>query len=285
MIQKISFNLLCLTASCLLSCFTLNAQHKHELSLYGGGGLSALQYEVATGKQKGGPGGNLGLGYHFFFSQQWGLGTGVELACYNTRYNADNISVRYMTTDMEGNGFEFRSAVNGYKEKQQAMLLQIPLMLQFQTGDEHRFYVSAGGKVGIPVSGKYESSNTGIQNSGYYEKENYEYTTQTFMGFGQFTGRGAEGDMSFKTAFFASAELGMKWRLNGNWSLYTGAYLDYGLNDIAKKQSRPFVEYNTGSPEDFTVNSIVNSQYQTSSFTEKIIPVAAGIRLRLAFGK
>jgi hypothetical protein len=158
-------------------------------------------------------------------------------------------------------------------------------MLQFQTGDEHRFYVSAGGKVGIPVSGKYESSNTGIQNSGYYEKENYEYTTQTFMGFGQFTGRGAEGDMSFKTAFFASAELGMKWRLNGNWSLYTGAYLDYGLNDIAKKQSRPFVEYNTGSPEDFTVNSIVNSQYQTSSFTEKIIPVAAGIRLRLAFGK
>lgn len=285
MTRKIIFNLQCLMVGLLLSCFTLNAQHRHEFLLSGSGGLSSLQYEAATGKQKNGLGGNLGLGYRFFFSPQWGLGTGVELACYNTRYNADNISIRYMATDMNGDGFEFRSTVNGYEEKQQATLVQIPLMLQFQTGNKHRFYAAAGGKVGIPVGGKYESSNTGIQNSGYYEYEDKEYTTQTFMGFGQFTGKGNEGDLSFKTAFFASVELGMKWALNESWSLYTGAYLDYGLNDIAKTQARPFVEFNTESPKDFRVNNIVNSQYQTSPFIGKITPVAAGIKLGVAFGR
>lgn len=292
MIRKIICNFKCIAVGLLLCCSALNAQEfGHEFLLYGGGGLSTMQYDAVAGKQKAGFGGHFGLGYNLFLSKNWSLGTGVEFAFYSTRYNLDSYHTRYMTVDIEDNEFEFRSTISDYEEKQRAAMFQIPLMFQFQTGKKHMLYAAAGLKVGIPISGKYKSSNAGIQNSGYYAREDYEYTTQTFMGFGLFTGKNASGDLNFKTAFIASAELGVKWRLNEKWALYTGAYLDYGLNNIAKTQQAKshLIEYNTVSPRNFAVNSIFNSQHTTSGstqpFVDKINPIAAGIRLKLAFGK
>jgi len=271
------------------------AQHKHEFSAYGGGGLSALNYKVTVGEQKPGLGGHFGLGYHFFFSPAWGLGTGVELASYNAKFNADALSVSYITLDMDGNAFEFRSAASGYEETQCAMMLQIPLMLQFQTGGDHRFYAAAGGKVGIPLNGKY-STTASFSNSGYYAYENSLYDTQEFMGFGNFPNKKVKGDLDFKAAFFVSAETGVKWRLSDELSLYTGAYIDYGLNkqNIASRSS--LVEYNQANPPEFTVNSILTTDFpffpsvssslataQRQYYTDKIKPIAAGIKLRLAF--
>lgn len=266
------------------------AQNKHEFSVYGGGGLSTLNYKVSVGEQQNGFGGQFGLGYTFFFSPKWGLGTGVEMAFYNARFSMDNFSNRYTTTDMDGNSFEFRSTLTNYEEKQGAMLLQIPLMLHFQTGNTHRFYAALGGKIGIPLSGIYESTNDGLKNSGYYAHEDYEYTTQEFMGFGTFKGKDVTGDLDFKTAFFVSAEAGMKWKLAGKWSLYTGLYVDYGLNNIYQTQdpAPQFVAYNSENPQDFTVNSILASQYMqngiSQTFTDKINPLAAGVKIALSLG-
>jgi len=274
----------------LLFCAAINAQYKNELSINGGGGLSTLNYNVTAGKQNSGLGGKFGLGYQFFFSKNFGLGTGAELALYNAKYTLDNLSQQYMTADMDGTDFEFRSAITNYKETQQALMVQIPLMLQFQTGSKHQFYAALGGKAGIPVSGKSKNSSASIVNSGYYSEENYEYTTQEFMGFGTFTGRSANNNLNFQTAFFASAEAGVKWKLKDKMALYTGVYLDYGLNNIYKENStaQQFVTYNTANPRDFTENSILASQYtqngNSQSFTDKIAPMAVGIKLGLAFG-
>ena len=287
---------------------TIHAQYQHEFSVYSGGGLSTLNYKPAIGEQKHGLGGHFGLGYHFFFSPKWGLGTGAELAFYNARFNVNNLNMSYMTTDIEGVDFEFRSVLNNYKEKQRAMILQIPLMLQFQTNkpdSKRQFFAAAGAKAGIPLSGKYRTTAS-LNNAGYYEYENSLYDTQTFMGFGSFPNKKANGGLDFKTAFFASAEAGVKWKLRRDgWSLYTGAYLDYGLNNIKEKQnvaSMPsFVEYNRATPAEFAVNSVMKSQYRPQgniissnsniaspppqAFIDKINPIAAGIKLRLSFGK
>jgi len=274
----------------LLFCTVLQAQYKHEFSIYGGGGLSALKYDVTAGKQKNGFGGMAGLGYTFFFSPKWGLETGAELSFYNSKFNLDNLSSAYITTDMDGDAFEFRNKVNNYEEKQNTMFVQIPLMLQFQTGNNHPFFASAGGKVGIPVRSKYKSSGAAILNSGYYSEEGHEYTTQEFMGFGTFTSKDADGDLKFKSAFFVSTEAGIKWKLKEGLSLYTGAYLDYGLNDIYKKENKAqFVNYNSIDPRNFAVNSVMNSRYTRNSeahtFTDKVIPLSVGIKIRLSFGK
>jgi len=276
----------------------MSAQSKHELSVYGGGGLSTLNYKVTIGEQKSGLGGQIGLGYHFFFSPKWGIGTGVELASYNAKFNADALYSRYMTTDIDGDAFEFHSTANGYKETQRAMMLQIPLMLQFQTDGKQQFYAAAGGKVGIPLNGKY-STTASFSNAGYYPYENSLYDTQEFVGFGNFPNKKAEGDLNFKTAFFVSAEAGVKWRLSDGLSLYTGAYMDYGLNTQSIASQPSLVEYNKANPPEFIVNSILTTDfpfspsasshlatalYQRLCYTDKIRPMAAGIKLRLAFG-
>ncbi len=278
-----------ITITTILFCTLLNAQNRHEISLYGGGGLSTLNYKVSAGEQQPDFGGKAGLGWHVFFNPHWGLGTGAELAFYNAKYSLNSLTTRSMATD-GAETFEFRNAIDNYSETQNAMMLQIPLMLQFQTGKTHQFFATAGAKVGFPLSATYESSTETIRNSGYYSYEDYEYTTQDFRGFGTFTGKEASGDIDFKTAVFASAEIGMKWKLAERLYLYTGVYLDYGLNNIYKEANpaQPFVEYNNDSPRDFAVNSIMKSEYTqndvSQSFTSKVTPVAAGLTLRLSFG-
>jgi hypothetical protein len=271
--------------SSLCLCAPAIAQHKHEYSIYGGGGLSTLSYSATVGEQKQGFGGLLGLGYQFFFSPNWSIGTGAELSLYNSSFKLNNLLVRESVFDIENETFEFTSTISSYEEEQTAGFLQIPLMLQFQTGGKHQFYMAAGGKVGIPVIKTYKSSGATLQNAGYYSYESYTYTTQEFLGFGTFTGRGSEDDFDFKTAFFASAEAGVKWRLSPNMSLYTGAYLDYGLNNVVNKQASPFIDY-TGK---LKLNSILHATYRNSSnklqpYADKVAPLSVGIKVRLALG-
>ena len=272
-------------------------QHQHELSIYGGGGLSSLNYESTFGDQKNGLGGQFGLGYHFFFAPKWALGTGVEFACYNAKFNMNNLEIRrYPTIDSEGESFEFRSTVRNYKEKQRATMLQIPLMLYHQskpTESRLQYFGAVGAKYGIAMNGKYNNTAS-ISNAGYYAYEDALYDTQEFMGFGDFPNRKSNGGLDFINTFLLSVEAGVKWRLNESWSLYAGVYLDYGLNNIMEKQnvtSLPsLVAYNSANPSAFAVNSIVQSQYTqgggaAQAFTNKITPIALGIKLRLAFGK
>jgi len=260
---------------------------RYELLLYGSGGISTLQYKVTTGKQSDGFGGQAGFLYHFFFNPKLSLKTGVEFSLYNASFALDNSSTRFMTTDIEQSAFEFRSTIYNYKENQYLVMLQIPIMLQLQVGAKHKFYAAAGGKVGIPISVKGNNSSTNVQNSGYYAEEDYEYTSQSFMGFGQFSG--SNNNLKFKMAFMASAEIGTKWVMRDGYKFYTGICVDYGLNNIASTQNDqpPFIEYNSKHPSDFKVNSIIKSQYSQNGemqpFTNKIVPLFAGVKLTLAF--
>ena len=269
----------------LMLCVTVNAQRKHEYSVYVGGGLSPLNYSVSAGEQKWGFGELAGLGYQFFFFPNWSVSTGAELALYNSTFKLKDLLVREKVFDIEHEPFEFNSKLSNYEEQQTAGFLQIPLMLQFQTGGKHQFYAAAGGKAGIPIIKTYKSTGATLQNSGYYSYESYTYTTQEFLGFGTFTGRGSEGDMDFNFTFLVSAEAGMKWRLSSNMSLYTGAYLDYGLNDVVNRQASPFIDY----AGNLTLNSILHAAYRDNRnnlqrYAETVTPLSLGLKVRLAFG-
>ena len=277
----------------LLSFAAAQAQSPHEFSIYGGGGLSTLKYDVNVtgGEQKMGFGGHFGLGYQYFFSSNWGLGIGVEIGLYNSKFemkkgssvlDITQTAIDPMTSDPHhpnAQTYEFDSHVTPKEEKQCPMFLQIPLMLQFQSNGNHKFFARAGGKVGIPMSKKYEGTAIlQIDDERFYAYESYTYNN--FRGDGKAIT--TKDDLSLKPAFMLSAEAGMKWRLSDNWSLYTGAYLDYGLNDIQDKAAPQLVTYNNNGK--FTVHSVVNSRYSVNQmFTDKVTPLAVGIKLRLAF--
>ena len=263
------------------------AQHtRHEFSVVAGGGLSALNYELSEGNRTLGLGGRAGVGYGYFWSPSWGLRSGLEVGLFNSRADMSNFHDRFPAVDIDGTAFEFRTTLSNHRECQRVLMLQIPLMLQFQTRGQNQFYAAAGGRVGFPLSARYRASAT-VVNSGFYAQENYEYTNRPFAGFGRFENQTSEGLLNLRTAFFASAELGMKWRLNSRMSLYTGIFADYGLNNINSTgvvAQNPLIAYNADNPAAFPPNSVFNSQRNHRALTDKITPLSAGITVRLAFG-
>lgn len=267
----------------------LKGQNKHEISVYGTGGLSALKYDAITGDQKTGMGSSFGVGYSYFLSDKLAVTSGAEIALYNSKMNFDNLYNNYITKDYQEESFELRSTITDYDEKQNAMYINIPLMLQFQTGNKNKFYVAAGGKIGFSMDGRYKSSGATIKNTGYYEEEDYEYTTQEFLGFGTFASRKVDEEVKFKMVYMLSAEAGIKWTLKDDLFLYTGAYVDYGLNNIQKEISeQPFIAYNPENPRDFFINSVLSSQSmqdnKPEAFVDKVSLMAVGVKIRLSFG-
>jgi outer membrane protein OmpA-like peptidoglycan-associated protein len=107
-------------------------------------------------------------------------------------------------------------------------------MLQFQGGSWHKFYFAAGAKAGIPLYNTFKSDDTIT----YVKSE----------------------EAKLKTAILASLETGMKWKFKEHVYLYTGVYLDYGMNSILRKT------------EEFT------------HYEKSMTPVAVGFKLKLALG-
>lgn len=269
----------------LLFSIPVLAQPGHEFTLHVAGGMSELKYDVNAGERKTGFGGNAGLGYSIFFSPNWGVGTGVGLSLMNAKYELPQFTGSYLTNDGTED-FEFRYTMNGYTEKQRLLDINIPVMLKFQTNGRTKFYASAGVKVGFPIHATYKSKAGNFTTSGYYPQYNNELFGPAFMGFGQFEGKEKKGDLHLKTMCMLSAEAGVKWKLAGNWSLYTGAYLDYGLNDISDEtQDKDLLVYNTVTPGDFSYNTVLASRSGAQAFTGRLVPFAVGIKVALAFGK
>ncbi|MUV04668.1 outer membrane beta-barrel protein [Flavobacterium rakeshii] len=254
----------------------INAQEQDksfsEVTISVGGPTTSLNYEVTGGDVSNQIGLNFGLDYTFFFSDNFGLSLGAEYQRFNTTAKAQNIPGTYETTDFEGESFEFRYTMRRFKEEQKLDFVNIPLMLVYQN-QEYDFYIKAGTKIGLPVSGKFKS-NFNLSASGYYPQYDGELFDPAFMGFGDFDDVKADGDIDVKPTYIASFEFGVKQPI-GKGNLYAGFYFDYGLNDIADKKSRP-VDYTVNdSGASFGYNSVLNTEY-----VDQLKTMAFGIKLR-----
>lgn len=249
-------------------------QSKSEFSIYGGAGISTFRYErwnsVSTDR-KNRPGGVAGLGYSLFFGEHWGLNTGVEVAFYYATLESPLVTSSYMVNNGT-NSFRFIARQNAYYERQRTSLMQIPLMVQYQTGGRNKFYAALGAKLGIPLESKYKLLVGGLETSAYDVNTGVETPLGTY-------GRYAEprGDLDFKLAGVGSVEAGVKWRLSDKFSLYTGVYYDHGFTNINNGDFRQSVEYNGGG------TPIRNASMNLADFKgTDVNPVAVGIKLKLA---
>jgi len=214
----------------------LTATAQSEFSLFGSGGISTLLYSPTVGEKQLGFGGNFGLNYNLRFSENWSLKTGVGVAMFNSTFSLDHLETRSIEFDaIENTYFELRTRKNNYSETLQSLMLQIPLMLQgerFLRNPNRQFYTAFGVKLGIPLSGTYRSTVGNISHSGFFSFENNEYRDFEEVGFGTFSDVRSDGTVDFNLAIFASAEVGMRWWLNSGRSLYTGVFVDFGLNSL-----------------------------------------------------
>jgi len=264
----------------------------HEFSAYTGFGLSPLRYQLSQGDRSGGFGGDFGVGYTWYrtnvritgtgkvFNERWGIFSGLGLGLYGAKAKLDDEKkVTENLKDSENDIFDLPTTLSGYKETQRAIYLNIPVMAQFQL---ERYYVLGGLKFGIPLGGKYKSKDATLTNVAYYpEYENYLYGPKT-QGLGTFDHQNSDGKLKYGVVLMLSLEGGVNWRINRNFSLYSGLYFDFGLNNVSKNKQKQFVEFDYKTAD-------VNSRFTTNSvmsvFTDKVNIMAVGVKARLAYVK
>jgi outer membrane protein OmpA-like peptidoglycan-associated protein len=277
--------------SLLLAQYLEDAYIPHELNLWMAGGLSTLNYRPNIGKANTGTGYAFGIGYTHYLSRNWGVSIGMEYAFYHRNISIENIRSSYTTHDTDNNPIEYRSLVDSYKEHQRSGLLSIPLTLIYRMGKDNRYYVSLGFKPGIPVYGRYTGSGSTVTTSGYYTDFHQEEIWQDDLGYGTFPVRTMEKPLKMGLSCTGTLEAGMKWNVGIGTDLYTGIYMDYGLNNVArgggKIQKSHFIGYNYDNPSEPHINGLLTSVYGSPdnrlAFMEKVSPLAIGIKLKLAF--
>jgi hypothetical protein len=256
----------------------------HEFSVYGLGGLSGLDYKLSgDGTKSGGAGGGIGLGYIFNINDNWGIVTGAEVGIFGSKVAYDSHSGEYeYGTAGTYDHFKLRYSMSGYEEQQKVTLFSVPVMVQFKTptGRAH-FYLAGGIKFGFPINAEATITQGRVTTSGDFSYEQIEYVDLEEYGFVNnmpLAETKSKIDLGFSATL--ALETGVRFSLSDNVALYTGAFLDYGLNDIRSVKDKHVIDYQISAPSEFVHNSVLNS-----ALTDKVNIFAAGLKIRLSFGK
>ena len=284
--KRMNKRIISIVAVCLLYLGAAAQEfNRYEVSVNLGGGVSGFQTQPTEGKASPSWTATLGAGYHLFFNPHWGMGTGVNFAVYNGGISVTDYVGQQTTTNMTtGDALDFHVSVPNYKETHQAIMATIPLMLQYQSTGKTIFYASLGGKAGFPLLANNLAKGR-ITSTGYYPILDVTYVDLPEYGFvtNQPFPKG-KTDIEMKTAFMASAELGIKKLLVNKMSLYLGLFFDYGLNDVQKKQEASgsvpnLVVYLPHDYSNFAYNTALNT------YSTQMKPFAIGFKARLTVAK
>jgi outer membrane protein OmpA-like peptidoglycan-associated protein/opacity protein-like surface antigen len=279
----------------------LEEQPQHEISLWGGYGLSTLKYDLSFGNRTPGCGGLIGIGYNYYLTYHWSVGLGLEYSMLSAKSEFPNFMDNYVIPGWENERpLNLEVSSSKYKQSYNVSYLNIPLIAQYQLDvwDEHKFYVAGGVKLGIPMSGKYKSEGDFFANA-YERKTDGTNTGDAYgtnlkeKGFGSRTESSNKGTFDTKANVILTIEPGMKWRLNDKLALYTGVFLDYGLSDIRKNSddSKSMIQHDVDSKGKFsgyTFSNALESQYSreagnAKAFTDRVSTLSVGLKVRLGF--
>ncbi|MDR3184473.1 MAG: PorT family protein [Prevotellaceae bacterium] len=271
-----------------------NQRDQHELSVYGIFGSAAL-WGRYTGNISGSENsfdklsGGGGVGYTFFFHPQWGITTGAEVFPFSAIVQAQKIVESSSGTYSYGGDTEplyFNSVLADYEETQRATYIHIPLLLQFQTEGYHKFYVTAGAKVGFAISGNYEAAATSLTTSGHFPESAQTFTGMSHRGFISVPKPVWTGTLDFGLNVSLSVEAGTRWATGAHTAFYTGFYLDCGLLNVVPEKTAGLVHYQPDKPGELIYNSILAAREPATGtvYVEKLNLFSMGIKMRLTFG-
>jgi len=251
---------------------------RNEISLWGTGGISRLQNRPIFGKIDNSFGYGFGIGYSYFLSKKWGLSTGLEYAFYKNKISLFNFSNAYETMDILNNPITYNTKVENYSEKLFIGILNLPISVLYQTGGNHKFFASAGLKLGLPVFAKYCGGSSVLTASGYYPAYDQTEIWQNDLGYGVFNINEKNGKLDLGVSVMGTFETGVKWNTSIGTALYTGVFVDYGFNNVLNNyySKKQFMEYN----HDMPCQPVMNT---ACVLTDRLSPLAFGIKVKFSF--
>jgi opacity protein-like surface antigen len=265
----------------------IQRESKHELSIYGLGGYSPIVYTLdRNGSVSGVAGGGAGLAYTFNVNSSFGIVAGVEMTTCGAEASFDEIHDEYSAETIESSLYEFSYTMNNYKEKQSVTVFSIPVMAKYGLpidGGPARFYAAGGFKFGFPVSAKTDIAPGTTTTSIYGADEQVRYENADMPHNGLVHNAvlpNTKKDLELGFSATLSLEAGLGFTLTDKINLYAGAYFDYGLNSVRKKNNRRLFRLEDHYEE--TSKFIYNSVLDTG-LTEKANLMSVGLKLRIGF--
>ncbi|WPO78347.1 OmpA family protein [Flavobacterium sp. KACC 22761] len=269
-------------ATALFLLYGLHASAQ-EITVKLNGGPSGILYDSSIGDGQLKIGGGLGIGYTYFFSNHWGINSGLDFMYNQNSFKLnDGNTISSYKIDDQGSAFEYQVSPKNYKEDQHFMSFAVPVLLQYRTSfaSQTEWYLGFGGKILFPGKQKIKASADEIQLSGYYPDLNILIDDLPSHGFGKVTNWKDEASVSLDPTFLISVETGLTFKLKENMKLYTGVYADYGLTNLTN--DNPNANIVTYSP-----SGINNLQAEGVIGNNKVVQetryFSAGIQLKLGF--
>jgi outer membrane protein OmpA-like peptidoglycan-associated protein len=264
----------------VLFSVTIKAQ---EINFKINGGPSGILYDSNIGDGKLKFGGGIGVGYTYFFSNHWGISTGVDVTYNQNSFELNNgTTISTYEVDDQTSAFEYQVTPTNYKEDQHFIGIAIPLMAQYRTAiaSQTQLYFGVGGKIMFPGKQTVKASASELQLSGYYPDVNLLVDDLPSHGFGKVTNWQDKTTVSLDPAFMLSFETGLSFKLAEKTKLYTGLYIDYGLTDLAKETPNTnIVGYNPNGLDNIPANGTIGN----SRIVQESRYLSAGIQLKLGF--
>jgi outer membrane protein OmpA-like peptidoglycan-associated protein len=251
--------------------WVLAQEPEQYLHFNAGGGIHNFSYNLLNGSTQSKPGYTFNAAYSYFFSPNIGFQTGLGAQNFKGQSTVNFLSTTPATDEL-GRAYDFRANYKNWEENQQAVFLDIPLVLQFRhkIGSNLGIIASAGAKVSIPVYSKFKSNTNGeIVTTGYYSEWNTELSDLPQYGFSTIK-NSYEGNIALKTGCAAIADLGFLLKLSDKTDFYIGGYFNYGLNNMLTP----------GTKEIYQRDGVYNGVF-ASSQVKNVIPVAFGVKVGL----
>lgn len=242
------------------------------LDLNIGGGSHNLNYTLQDGTQKGQFGYTINAGYSYFFTPQWGLHTGIGFQSFNSLSTLNYLSST-PDIDTDGQPYMFKVNYKNWQEKQHAVFLDIPLTVQYKLPVSNKIglLASMGANVSFPVTSSYEAAGGQFVTTGFYSQYNVELSDMQQHGFSTIDNT-LKGNVALKPAFMAIADLGGLYKLTDKIDLFAGAYVNYGLNNILKADTKLIYQ------PDAVYNGIL-----ASTQTKSVTPISIGLKVGIYF--
>ena len=237
-----------------------------------GSGFHNLNYDLRNGTQENNIGFTCNLGYNYFFSRNWGVGSGLGLESFQSEATL-NYQTSKSSVDTDGESFKFRTQYNDWQEKQSVLLLDIPISLiyQKQLSEKLKFQFSAGPKVSFAVQSNYKIEGGSIETFGFYPQYNvflYDMPQHNFSTLTRFP----KNDTSLNPVVSAYSNGGALYKLNSCMDLYAGVYIDLGLSNMIDARDQFLYQ------EDGVYNGVFSSR-----LTSKVKHFAFGFKVGINF--
>ena len=221
----------------LLSGLSLYPQYGRQYIRAGAGvGMFSFNYKIEGGKSKPKLGFGVHVDYSYFFSPNWGVGSGLELSMCSTNGYLNGTGVSFDNKiDDEGHLYRKDIYFRDWSEIQTALYLEIPILMHYQYDFGLRkrmiMHLHFGAKVQLPLTGKYNVTHGDLEVQGYYPEWNVVFFGMPNHGFGSDGGSNMRGELDLPLNVAATVGFDFLFEISKKVDIFVGASFDYGFSN------------------------------------------------------